>query len=80
MSHDMVNQSSASSGSTPVSGSYSSDSRSRLLSRGDPFGFQTRIVHETPVEVNIDLEGVRIAKKILKILTEELGFGSGYYG
>lgn len=76
----MVNESAASSGNIPVSGSYSSDSRSRLLSRGDPFGFQTRVVHETPVEVNIDLEGVKLAKKIIKILTEEMGWGSGYYG
>lgn len=80
MTPGMINQSAASSGSVPTSGSFSSDSRSRLLARGDPFGFQTRVVHETPVEVNIDLEGIRIARKILKILTEEMGFGSGYYG
>lgn len=76
----MINQSAASSGNIPTSGSFSSDSRSRLLARGDPFGFQTRVVHETPIEVNIDLEGVKLAKKIIKILTEEMGWGSGYYG
>ena len=80
VSPGLINQSSSSSGNTPTTGSYSSDSRSRLLSRGDPFGFQTRVVHETPVEVNIDLEGVRIARKILKILTEVMGWGSGFYG
>ncbi|MDR4490791.1 MAG: hypothetical protein R2685_07805 [Candidatus Nitrosocosmicus sp.] len=76
----MINESAASSGNMPVSGSYSSDSRSRLLSRGDPFGFQHRVISETPVEVNVNVEGIKLAKALLKILNEQLGFGSGYYG
>jgi hypothetical protein len=50
-----------------------------LLSRGDPFGFQTRVVHETPEEVHVDLEGQKLAEKLIKILTEEMCFGSEYY-
>ncbi len=64
-------------GSQPI---IISDSKSRLLIQGDPTAFHTRITYETRVEVNINIPAQNLAKALVKLLTEELGSGSGYHG
>ena len=44
-------------------------------------GFKTRVVHETPVPVEINIDGTRLAKKLVKLITEDMNmYASGYYG
>lgn len=56
------------------------DSKSRILRQGDPTAFHTKIEHETPVEVNVNVDGQKLARKLVKLLTEEFKLGNWYYG
>lgn len=55
-------------GSQPI---IISDSKSRLLIQEDPTVFHTRIIHETLVEVNINIPAQKLAKALVKLLTGE---------
>lgn len=57
----------------------SRDSHSTELHRDNYSMHKTRVLHETPLDIRIDIDGSTLAKKIIRLVTEEL-HNAGVYG